>query len=112
MYARFRDVHSKWLERADSEQVDQCQRWLDGVAASGDRTLQSACEATDESSGACVDGDKRVTSDKGSEQSSIRSPEAAASLDRRTKRVTLQQHDRPPYRTFCRYVVEKETGSS
>ena len=97
MCSRFKQVHSKWLERtADPRDVEACVRWLDGEEEP--RLSQETTGEASEEGGESVERSR----DKTDSDSRVK----------RTKKLTLSPEEQPPYRPFCRYVVEKQDDCS
>lgn len=96
MFNRFSEFHSKWMEQSDANGVTSCQKWMDGICYEKEGSDEE--HAANEGDRGADDPDKCTDKSKRS--------------GNRTKKMTLHRHESAPFRTFYRYVVEKDPSDS
>lgn len=98
LYNRFNEFHSKWLEQADPDECASCQRWLDGEQDEDEDHSDNEHAKAESSNGT----DNEIESTESRKTPITRTKS-------RTKKLTLEHEDKAPFRTFYRYIIEKET---
>ena len=83
MYRRFDEFHSKWLEKAQKEDVNHCVDWLDGRIYEKSDAVQNETAKTD-----------------------VSNTKESSNSNNNTRKIIIDDENKKPFRRYCKYKVE------